>query len=517
MSLSILDHAVNVLLREGGTAGNSHGLLSTGALVLCGDVHNAVGVNIEGDLNLGYAARCGGDTGQLEGTQVLVVAGEFALTLEHLNRHGRLVVFSGREGLRTLGGNSGVALDQLGHHATLSFDTEGQRGHVDQQNVLAVALEHASLQGCTHCHNLIGVNTLVGLTTGEFLHQVSHGGHTGGTTHEHDLGNIRNLDACFLDNVLEGLLGAFEQIAGEVLKLCARELLVQVNRTFGSHREVLQRNVGAGCAGELLLSLLSCLLQTLQSDLVFGEVCTGLGLNLLKQPIHNALIPVVAAQAVVAASCAHLNGREAIFILANFKQGDVEGTAAKVEDQNQFVFFTLVQTVSQCSCGRLVHNAQNVQTRDLAGFLSSLALGVVEVCGNGDNRIGHLVVQVCFSIVLELLQNTCGNFLRGVFLAVNFRRPVGAHVALDGRDGAINVSDRLALCYAAHQNVAILGECDHGGGGAGAFSVRDNFRLATFKGGYDRVSGAEVNTNCTCHVLYSLVLCPASWRGGFLG
>ena len=245
-------------------------------------MHNAVGVNIEGDLNLGYAARCGGDTGQLEGTQVLVVAGEFALTLEHLNRHGRLVVFSGREGLRTLGRNSGVALDQLGHHATLGFDTEGQRGHVDQQNVLAVALEHACLQGCTHCHNLIGVNTLVGFATGEFLHQVSHGGHTGGTTHEHDLGNIRNLDACFLDNVLEGLLGAFEQVAGEVLKLCASELLVQVNRAFGGYREVLQRNVGAGCAGELLLSLLSCLLQTLQSDLVFGEVCAGLGLDLLK-------------------------------------------------------------------------------------------------------------------------------------------------------------------------------------------------------------------------------------------
>ena len=235
MSLGILDHAVNVVLREGGAAGDGHGLLSTGALVLCGDVHNAVGVNIEGDLNLGYATRCGGNTGQLEGTQVLVVAGEFALTLEHLNRHGRLVVFSGREGLRTLSRNSGVALDQLGHHATLSFDTEGQRGHVDQQNVLAVALEHTSLQGRPHCHNLIGVNTLVGLAAGEFLHQLSHGGHTGGATHEHNLGNVRHLNACFRNNVLEGLLGACQQVAGEVLKLCASELLVQVNGAFGGY------------------------------------------------------------------------------------------------------------------------------------------------------------------------------------------------------------------------------------------------------------------------------------------
>ena len=307
---------------------------------------------------------------------------------------------------------------------------------------------------------------------------------------------------------MEGLLGACQQVAGEVLKLCASELLVQVNGALRGYREVLQRNVGAGCTGELLLSLLSCLLQTLQSDLVFGEVCTGLGLDLLKQPVHDALIPVVAAQAVVAAGCAHLNGGEAVFILANFKQGDVEGTATKVEDQNQFVFFTLVQAVSQCGCGRLVHDTQNIQACDFAGFLGGLALSVVEVCGDGDNRIGHLVVQVGFGVALELLQNTCRNFLRGVFLAVDFCRPVGAHVALDGRDGAVNVGDCLALCHATDQNVAILGECDDGGGGAGAFSVCNNYGVATFEGGYDRVGGAEVNTDCTCHVFVLLSVMP---------
>ena len=51
--------------------------------------------------------------------------GDFAFALEDLDLHGRLVVFGGGEGFRTLGRNGGVAFDEFGHHATLGFDAEG--------------------------------------------------------------------------------------------------------------------------------------------------------------------------------------------------------------------------------------------------------------------------------------------------------------------------------------------------------------------------------------------------------
>ena len=102
-------------------------------------MHDAVGVDIEGDLDLRNATRSRSDAGQLEGAQRLVVASELTLALIDLDEHGRLVVFSGGEDLGTLGRNGGVAVDELGHDATLGLDAEGQRGHVDEQHVLAVA------------------------------------------------------------------------------------------------------------------------------------------------------------------------------------------------------------------------------------------------------------------------------------------------------------------------------------------------------------------------------------------
>ena len=209
MSFGFLDHAVDVLLGQSTAAGDGHGLLLAGALVLSGHVHDAVGVDVEGNLDLGHTVRGRSDTGQLEGAQRLVVTGELTLTLVDLDQHGRLVVFSGGEDLAALSRDGGVALDQLGHDATLGFDTQGQRGHVDQQHVLAVTLDNTGLQGGTDGHNLVGVNALVGLlTTGQLADNVADSGHTGGTTHQHHVVNVAELYASILDYLVERQLGA---------------------------------------------------------------------------------------------------------------------------------------------------------------------------------------------------------------------------------------------------------------------------------------------------------------------
>src|ERR1700712_2205512 len=50
------------------------------------------------------------------------------------------------EGSPGFGRNGRVALDELGHDAALGLDTEAQGGDVDEQDILALALQHASLQ-----------------------------------------------------------------------------------------------------------------------------------------------------------------------------------------------------------------------------------------------------------------------------------------------------------------------------------------------------------------------------------
>ena len=53
-----------------------------------------------------------------------------------LDGDGGLLVLVGGEGLGLLGGDDGVARDELGHDAPHRLNAHGQRAHVQQQDVL---------------------------------------------------------------------------------------------------------------------------------------------------------------------------------------------------------------------------------------------------------------------------------------------------------------------------------------------------------------------------------------------
>src|SRR5699024_402401 len=124
-----------------------------------------------------------------------------------------------------------------------------------------------------------------------------------------------------------------------------------------------------------------------------------------------------AAEAVVARGGADLNRREVVFILADFEQRDVEGAAAEVEDENGLVLLAALEPVGQGGRSGLVDDARDLEAGDLTGVLRRLALGVVEVCGNGDHCIGDLFLQVLLSVVLELLEDACRDLGSGQRLA----------------------------------------------------------------------------------------------------
>ena len=85
-------------------------------------MHDAVGIDVERDLDLRDASRCRRQPGELEGAESLVVRGHLALALVHLNEHRGLIVVSGREDLGPLGRDRRVALDELRHDAALGLD-----------------------------------------------------------------------------------------------------------------------------------------------------------------------------------------------------------------------------------------------------------------------------------------------------------------------------------------------------------------------------------------------------------
>ena len=78
-------------------------------------------------------------------------------------------------------------------------------------------------------------------------------------------------------------------------------------------------------------------------------------------------------------------------------------------------------------------------------------------------------------------------------------------MALDRADGAVDVGDGLALGDLADEHLAVLAERHDRRGRATTLGVGDDLRLAALEDGDGGVGGAEVDTDCTCHVWLSLL------------
>ena len=108
---------------------------------------------------------------QVELAEQLVVRSHFTLTLEDADGHRILIVFRGGEHLALLGRDRRVAVDQTGEDTAQRFDAERQRGHVEQQDVLDVALQNAGLDRGTHGDDFIRVHAGVRLFAEEGSHR----------------------------------------------------------------------------------------------------------------------------------------------------------------------------------------------------------------------------------------------------------------------------------------------------------------------------------------------------------
>ena len=357
-------------------------------------------------------------------------------------------------------------------------------GDVQQQQALDFAAQHAGLDGGTDGHALVRVDALEGVLADEVLHGLLHGGDTGRTAHQQHLADLVDGQAGVGQSLTHGAHGLLHQVGGELVELGPGEGHVQVLGAGGVGGDEGQVDGGAGHAGELDLGLLGSLFNALHGHLVARQVDALLHLEAREDPVHNPLVEVVAAQAVVAGG-----GQHFLDAVAHLDDGHVEGAAAQVVDHDLLVV-VLVHAVREGRGGGLVDNPLHVQAGDLAGVLGGLALGVGEVRGHGDDRAGDRLAQVSLGVGLQLLEDHGGDLLGGVALAVDGHLVVRAHLPLDGGDGALGVGDGLALGHLAHHALAGLGERHHRGGGAGAFRVGDDHGLAALDDSHAGVCSA---------------------------
>ena len=111
-----------------------------------------------------------------------------------------------------------VALDEGGEDPAQRLDPEGQRRHVQQQQVLDVAAEHSRLDRGAKRDHFVGVHALVRFRPEGLLGEFLDPGNPGRAAHQHDFVNAPFREAGILERLEAGLAGALEEISDQRLE-----------------------------------------------------------------------------------------------------------------------------------------------------------------------------------------------------------------------------------------------------------------------------------------------------------
>jgi hypothetical protein len=292
-----------------------------------------------------------------------------------------------------------------------------------------------------------------------------------------------------LSAFLQGSMVRWIRSSTRLSNLARVSLSCEMLRARGVGRDEGQVDLGLGRGRQLDLGLLGRFLQALERELVLAQVDALLALELVRQVVDEAHVEVLAAEEGVAVGRLHLEDA-----VADLEDRHVERAAAEVIDRDR-AGRLLVEAVGQRRRRRLVDDAQHFEAGDLAGVLGGLALGVVEIGRDGDDRLVDALAEIGLRRLLHLHQGEGGDLRGRVALAVDLdpgvavagarscrgrasdpscdRRVVvaAADEALHREEGALRVRHRLALGRLADETLAVVGKGDDGRRGVGAFRI----------------------------------------------
>merc|ERR1719357_1210244 len=257
--------------------------------------------------------------------------------------------------------------------------------------------ESTSLDGGSVGDGLVGVDASAWLlAVEELLHQALHLGDPCGATHQHNLVNLLLGQIGILEHLLHWLESSPEEIHVELLELGPGQSL----------REVLALEQGLNLHANLVssrkrpLGLFDLPPQLLHSSHVLPQVLALLLLVQLDEVVHNPLVEVFTSEMSVSVGCDDLKDT-----VVDGEEGDIKGSATKIEHKDVLLAFLLVHTISDGGGSGLVDDPHHVQASDSSGVLGGLPLSIVEVGRHGDDCVGNLLAKERLGGLLHLGQH----------------------------------------------------------------------------------------------------------------
>ena len=516
--LGLFDQLVDLVFTEIRAALNTHTLLAAGGAIGGRHLQQTVGIDIERHLHLRDASRRRRDAGQAEAAQALVALGHLPLALKHVDLHGTLIRLRCAEHIALAHRDGAVARNQHLHHPTDRLQAKGERGDVVEHQIAQLAGEDAGLHSRTNRHHLIGVHRLAGLERNQGAHHLLHHRHAGGTAHQHHVVDVFSRQPGIAQGALHRPQQAIEQIGAEALEAAALERGFNVQRTGLTRGDERQGNRRALHTAELDLGFLRRFGEPLQRLTVAAQVDAVILLELIRQPVHDAAIPVVATELRITAGGLHIE-----HTLGNAQHRHIEGATAEIEHQHP-LHRAAIEAVGQGSRGGFVQNPLHADARQPACIAGGLTLGVVEIGGNGDHRRLHRLTQIGAGVIDELAQDA-RHQLFGRVLALGGRAhhthvallvgpnrvgnrqavlvqlvPLTANETFEIGEGIAGVQHQLAAGQLTHQQFGVLAEAHHRGGGTTALSTGDHLGAPTLQHRHHRIGGAQVDANDPCQL-----------------
>ena len=254
-------------------------------------------------------------------------------------------------------------------------------------------------------HDFVGIQFDVRLAIEKLCHRAADQRRAGGAAHEHDFVHVRTLELGVRQRLFEGPHGAVNDGANEGVERTACEFM-------NEYLAVRQYQTKCGRLGfrKLMLHVDQLLAKLLREFAVRRKVDCIMLKNQFVDMSLEQIVNVIAAQMGIAV------GREDLIDVAvaggnEFEDRNIERAAAKVVD-GDFAALLFMQAVGECGGGWLVDETQNFEASDLAGIFGGLALGIIEIRGDGDDSAVDRFAEIGLRPVFQFAQDESGNLRR---------------------------------------------------------------------------------------------------------